>query len=713
MPKPGTKYPNRDEPIVIADFTGGLNRLVPRESLALNEAETLENWMVDPDSGALKTFPGMVKRFTHTSKIETLFIDNGTLYFSSADKLYKSDLSSVLSTYNLTGVKLPPRYALFDEKIAVATGNILQYIDKDTDKIYTISSSDDNPKANSLNADDVIVRSGRVEIYGSADSYLRASGLGDITNWQFADKAQIEPPSELKLTEFDGDIEVEYHKDTLLIGSATTATGVIKLTFDSDSDDDGTNDSYIVNVSYNSGDSSGESASTVAARIAALSFTKWTATVSGALITFTANESGKKDPLIYNDGGTGALGYVTEVTEGKGHCTYTVTSVITVTDEDGNETSTESDASDEEDIYLTGTDTSGVKLNWSTNNKAISYRVYGKRKDSDSLTLMAEVSDNYWVDDGSVKANTSETTPPAANSTGDAHTAADANKIEIGYKDDSEIVAAIPLSADLIVFKSNGKVFRLQGDYPSRAVYPVSEECYCVNGNCVAHTNNSVIFFGAAGLKSLATVEAYGSIKPNDIGVKIDRLISSIDSSARIWHIPQWGQIWIRPNAAGKIFVYSYLYNSFMSLNFNEAINAVCYVDGVLFLAKGNGIYTTSLSSSKIDGSSTVATYRSKRFTTNDDILINRILIDLYRETAAVVYVKIGKYTETFTLTASSPLIYNNTELVYQNNRKVWTDNLIKIKRRKAFQVPEFDITIKVLSGRVQLRKIVLEVANI
>jgi len=688
--KLAAKHNNQIETDLMS-FIGGVNYSVPIDGLDIKEAQVLENWNMDAYTGMLTTSGGLREVYSFTSDIETMFIDNdGCFFFSNTSKLYKTDLSSLLNTYTLSGTKLPS-YTRFDKKIVICSGGSIQYYDKQkTSKgLQTITDT------TAPNADNAFIRNGRVVVYNSADDYLYHSGVGDVTNWIFASTSGIDNPTKIKLTPTTtGSLETAYHVDKLVLTATATASGNVTLTFDGD-------------VAYTVTIADDDTAASIAQKIInANDYKGWTLTLDAATITFTATKRGKKDQLAYNYGSTGALGTVEQQEEGSGVYWYKVSAIKNIATADLDPVYAETDASETQKITLTAN--GGIKVSWSSIVDAVKYKVYGRTEEE--LTLLTTVTDTEWTDDGSSYNLGDE--PPTVNNTAYTHIDSDATKIEIGYKDDGFINAIVELSSDVIIFKSNDKIFRMAGNYPDQSVYNVSDNAHCQNQYCVVQSGNNAYFYGRNGFKDLGTVVEYGSIKASNIGAKMDKVASS-NSSARLWHLPSLGQIWIKADNSGKVYVYNSNYGSYSVRKFNSAINDVAVFQNVIYIAKGKKIYALNPYGDTEDDSNVISTYKSKRFVNKNKKVIKRIMVELYCLKDGVCSIEIGKYSETFSIVSNSPIIYQNTEEIYNNTACIWNEGLNVIDRRTNFTERDFDITVKITKGLAKIRSITLEVAEL
>jgi len=688
--KKSTKHEN-ETVLSLSDFTGGINYAITPDQLGQTESQVLENFELN-SSGMLVSSGGLRKVYTSANgDIETLFSKgDGNMFFSNSSSLYETDLASILHTYTLSGYKLPS-YTRFDKKIVVCSGGAIQYYDKkDTASGLQTIDDDDAPIA-----DAAFVKDGRVIVYNAKNDYFYYCGIGDITNWIFSSDTGITNPTKITLTATtNGTLETAYHVDVLTIYEEADADGDVTLTLDGD-------------VAYTVSIEDDDTAIEIAQKIAnGNDYDGWTVTRDSNVLTFTANKRGEKDQLVYDYGDTEALGTVVNNAEGAGIYQYKVSAVKNTAIDGNDPVYAETAASETQEITLTAT--GGVTISWSAITDAVKYKIYGRTEDE--LTLLKTTTDTSWTDDGSTY--NLGTDPPTTNSTTYTHTTSDADKVKIGYKDDGFITAVVMLSADIIVFKNNGKIFRVEGDYPDQALYSVSDSAHCQNRFCAIQAGNNAYFYGQYGLKDLGTVVEYGSVKASEIGAKIDSIASN-NAAARMWYLPSLQQLWLKVDNSGKIYVYNYLRNAYSVRRFSSPINDIATFQNAAYIAMGASIYLLNPFSDKEDEVYVTSIYKSKRFRNDNEINMKRIHIEFYCVKNATCYIQIGKFSETILLSAESPSVYNNTSVIYSSDRPIWVNGLVIVDRKVDFNITDFDITIKITKGLVKIRNISLTIAEL
>lgn len=193
---------------------------------------------------------------------------------------------------------------------------------------------------------------------------------------------------------------------------------------------------------------------------------------------------------------------------------------------------------------------------------------------SDRLTYSGTGDGSYWYED--------------------TNDASSSNWIDIGPDDSGDILAVVPLATDMMVIKSNGKVYQFSGDSSTNtwAVYNIANNTDPVGIGCAANIGSSVVFLSRRGLKSLNTTMDYGNIAPGDIGDKFNGLITKKLFEPRIFHLKRHRTLLIRPSSDWSYFIcYNYGVGAATVLRFGLPITSVVERMEDVLVASGNSIY--------------------------------------------------------------------------------------------------------------------------
>lgn len=175
--------------------------------------------------------------------------------------------------------------------------------------------------------------------------------------------------------------------------------------------------------------------------------------------------------------------------------------------------------------------------------------------------------------------------------------ASDAKYIEVGYKDSGDIAAVVALSSDIVVFKTDGIIYRLLGEYPDWQVREIARNIYSLKNSAI-QLLNSCVFLTREGLMSLDTVQNYGDIQVNkNVSRKIDPVLSSqLGISTGIYNFPSIQSLFINSNPGGSNFLLSLANGAFTRWKLPFTVKAAGEFAGKIYLIASDAIYQSSLS---------------------------------------------------------------------------------------------------------------------
>ena len=141
----------------------------------------------------------------------------------------------------------------------------------------------------------------------------------------------------------------------------------------------------------------------------------------------------------------------------------------------------------------------------------------------------------------------------------DTWTDLDALWIDIGYKSAGNINAITKVNKDLVIFKSDGVVYRMTGDYPDWKVFEVGHGVKNISSQTATQLANDVVFLDESfGIYLVSAVNEFGDIRVVEFGREVNSdLLKHLGGGAAIWNLPGRAEVWIKP-ATGKKFVYVY-----------------------------------------------------------------------------------------------------------------------------------------------------------
>lgn len=166
--------------------------------------------------------------------------------------------------------------------------------------------------------------------------------------------------------------------------------------------------------------------------------------------------------------------------------------------------------------------------------------------------------------------------------------------LDIGYGDSGDIIAIVPLAADLIILKSNGCIYQLSGDATSASwrVTQLASDTDPVGQRTAAHLKGSVVYLSSRGLVSLAATADYGNITARDLADKLRPLLAEPTETARIFPLKRRGLLLIRPHTdKSKLVAFHIATGVATRLAFALPVADICESTSDLLLAADRTLY--------------------------------------------------------------------------------------------------------------------------
>lgn len=222
--------------------------------------------------------------------------------------------------------------------------------------------------------------------------------------------------------------------------------------------------------------------------------------------------------------------------------------------------------------------------------------------------------------------------------------------LDVGSDDGGDIVDIVPLATDMMILKSNGKIYQLVGDadFNTWAVYNVSNFSDVPSGyssNAVAtNIGNEVIFLSLRGLKTLSATQDYGNISAVDIGSKFNKLITDKMYEPTMFNLRRHKTILIRPTSDSTYFVaFNYGLNSATTLKFGVGIGVIEETKDDVFIGAGSAVYLWDETSTDDNGVEIEYKLKPRVVLGSDEILVKAIDTKFTSDHAGSATVKIGE----------------------------------------------------------------------
>lgn len=218
--------------------------------------------------------------------------------------------------------------------------------------------------------------------------------------------------------------------------------------------------------------------------------------------------------------------------------------------------------------------------------------------------------------------------------------------LEVGYKDDGDIITCKPMANDLLVFKTNGRIYSVSGEYPAWNVSQVGEKSYAEDiQKSIEIVGDSVAFITRNGIRSVDTVQTYGNFTMNEIGYKFNKSLTANISNPMCWNAVSKRQLIIRPSSSNKklLFIYQYNMMAGYELEFPFDIEDMAETSNGIIILSGNALYRWSFEYSTDNGQPIKTKLVTRRLTTAVAFYTRKYDIQIEGDVSGVVNLTAGK----------------------------------------------------------------------
>lgn len=218
--------------------------------------------------------------------------------------------------------------------------------------------------------------------------------------------------------------------------------------------------------------------------------------------------------------------------------------------------------------------------------------------------------------------------------------------LEVGYKDDGDIITCKPMANDLLVFKTNGRIYSVSGEYPAWNVSQVGEKSYAEDiQKSIEIVGDSVAFITRNGIRSVDTVQTYGNFTMNEIGYKFNKSLTANISNPMCWNAVSKRQLIIRPSSSNKklLFIYQYNMMAGYELEFPFDIDDMAETSNGIIILSGNALYRWSFEYSTDNGQPIKTKLVTRRLTIAVAFYTRKYDIQIEGDVSGVVNLTAGK----------------------------------------------------------------------
>lgn len=178
------------------------------------------------------------------------------------------------------------------------------------------------------------------------------------------------------------------------------------------------------------------------------------------------------------------------------------------------------------------------------------------------------------------------------NWTENSNDASASKDLEVG--DVSGVGGIYPLSSEIILFKVDGRIYRIANEPEDWNVTMVGEDSDFISRDAITNIGEDVIYFSNRGLISLKAAETYGNFSVKEVGEKMNPEMKENIGNPWIFKSPRTHQLFINPNDGNTIYVYHYQLNAFTKWVFPSKIHSISEGASETLVGCGNELFSLS-----------------------------------------------------------------------------------------------------------------------
>lgn len=296
-----------------------------------------------------------------------------------------------------------------------------------------------------------------------------------------------------------------------------------------------------------------------------------------------------------------------------------------------------------------------------------------------------------------------------------AGTDADAQQIEVGYKEGGKLVGIRPFFDDLIIFKDNRRTYRLSGWYPDWEVNEVTRGHGAVNKDASAIIGSSIVFIDADGVVALTPTVEYGDFAFKQVGDKINNFFAAnLDyNSSKIFHVPAKGQIWCKPNTSNIVYVLHYLTGAWTRFIFNDDINGALSCPYGSLVAINNKLYKFDDYRDDDDGTPINSVVVLPRKSGARELLLKYLSLIYQAYGQGNMVLTIGSYSRTIAVAQGDDIAYSDIDIISEDTDPLILTTHVRFNERTNRRLDYLEPKITCNGCRIGLIALTTEIADV
>ena len=142
----------------------------------------------------------------------------------------------------------------------------------------------------------------------------------------------------------------------------------------------------------------------------------------------------------------------------------------------------------------------------------------------------------------------------------------------VGADDSGKFLTIVPMSTDIVVFKTSGNVYTVSGEAPNWYISLVGTNSDAVGADAIVPFADDIAFVSTQGLRKLTNSATYGNYSTEEFGQKCNPDIMDGISNPWISDLRDRRQMVVAKNNYSDLYIFHYNYGAFTKWNFDGSI---------------------------------------------------------------------------------------------------------------------------------------------
>ena len=162
---------------------------------------------------------------------------------------------------------------------------------------------------------------------------------------------------------------------------------------------------------------------------------------------------------------------------------------------------------------------------------------------------------------------------------------------DIDVGDISGIMGIFPLATDVIVFKENGRIYRVSNEPEDWNITVIGDGSDFLSRNAMANLGDNIVYYSRQGLRSLETSETYGNFTSQEIGEKCNPLLKKSFTNPFMEKLDRSNQIIVSADSGTTMYAYHYDIKAFTKWVFPVPVATISEGKEATLVGAGKSIY--------------------------------------------------------------------------------------------------------------------------